>query len=87
MSKTPLKTRGAVRQGIVSSAKAKKSATVVIDYLRKNPKYERLEKRRSKIHVHVPEGMEVKQGDLIEFAETRKISKTKSHVVTKILKK
>ncbi|MFH1779977.1 MAG: 30S ribosomal protein S17 [Candidatus Micrarchaeota archaeon] len=80
-------TRGAVRTGIVTSTKAKKTATVRIDYEYKNPKYERLEKRRSKIHAHIPEGMQVKQGDLVEINETRKISKTKSHIVTKIINK
>ncbi|NUN11338.1 30S ribosomal protein S17 [Candidatus Micrarchaeota archaeon] len=79
-------TRGSVRIGKVTSLKAKKTATVVIDYVKVSPKYERREKRRSKIHAHIPDGMELNLGDKVEIAETRKISKTKAHVITKILK-
>lgn len=84
-SKKPISARGAVMSGIVVSTKAKKTAVVQVDYTRKVSKYGRLEKRRSKIHVHVPDGIEVKEGDTVDFSECRKISKTKSHVVTKVL--
>ncbi|MGC8851180.1 MAG: 30S ribosomal protein S17, partial [Candidatus Micrarchaeia archaeon] len=56
-----------------------------IDYQRKVPKYERFEKRRSRIHVHVPECMNVKEGDRVLIGECRKLSKTKAHVVIKKL--
>ena len=84
-SKKPLSTRGAVMQGVVVSAKAKRTAVVQVDYTRKVSKYGRLEKRRSKVSVHVPEGMDVKEGNTVEYSECRKISKTKAHVITKIL--
>ncbi|MFQ5406640.1 MAG: 30S ribosomal protein S17 [Candidatus Micrarchaeia archaeon] len=77
-----LKTRGMAFAGKVVSAKGKKSAVVQIDYFRKVPKYERLEKRRSRIRVYVPECVKLKDGQTITIAECRKISKTKSHVVT-----
>ncbi len=78
-----LKVRGMVFEGKVVSAKGKKSAVILREYYRKVPKYERLEKRRSKIHVHVPPCMPVVDGEVVRFAECRKISKTKSHVVLK----
>lgn len=80
-----LRTRGMTFQGRVSSVRAAKTAVVDIQYLRRVPKYERYEKLHSKIHAHVPECMSVGEGDLVEVAECRKVSKTKAHVVTKVL--
>ena len=82
-----LKTRGAIREGVVVSAKAKNTAIVRIDYTKKVRKYERLEKRTSRIPAHVPPCMTVEEGQLVRIAECRKISKTKAYVVTKIIKK
>ena len=76
----PISARGKLFAGKVASLRARNTAVVSIGYIRKVPKYERTEKRRSKIHVHVPEGAEVREGDFIRFSECRKISKTKSHV-------
>ena len=81
-----LNLRGATFVGTVVSAKERHSAVVAVDYTRKVRKYERLEKRRSKLHVHVPPCTPVKEGDFVEVSECRKLSKTKAHVVTKILK-
>lgn len=81
-----LKTRGAVREGKVVSARAKRMAVVEIKYSRAVPKYERMEKRRSKIHAHLPGCFSVKVGDRVRIAECRKISKTKSHVVVEVVK-
>lgn len=55
-------------------------------YLRK---YERYEKRRTKIHARLPSCMDndVDVGDRIEIAETRPISKTMHFVVTRIVRK
>ncbi len=78
-----LRTRGAVFEGKVVSAKTRKTAVVEIPSLHRVRKYERLEKRRSKIHAHVPECMRVREGDFVRIAECRKLSKTKSHVVVK----
>ena len=80
-----LSIRGATFTGKVISARERKSCVVAIDYTRRVRKYERLEKRRSKLHCHVPSCITVKEGDLVEVAECRKLSRTKSHVVTKVL--
>lgn len=77
--------RGALFTGKVISAKERKSAVVAIDYTRKVRKYERLEKRRSKLHCHVPSCLLVKEGDVVEVSECRKLSKTKAHVITKVI--
>ncbi len=76
-----LKTHGRIFEGVVTSAKANKTASVAIEFFRKVPKYERLEKRRSKLHVHVPDCRSVQEGDKVKIMETRKLSKTKSFVL------
>ncbi|MFH1056224.1 MAG: 30S ribosomal protein S17 [Candidatus Micrarchaeota archaeon] len=81
-----LSVRGMVGRGKVVSAKAKYTAVVSSPFVKRVSKFERLEKRRSKIHVHIPPCESVKDGDWIEFGECRKISKTKSHVFLKKLK-
>ncbi|MFH0835444.1 MAG: 30S ribosomal protein S17 [Candidatus Micrarchaeota archaeon] len=78
-----LKTRGAIVEGTIVSLKAKKTAVIRCDYIKSVPKYERVEKRRGKLHIHVPPCMKVKVGDKVRAMECRKISKTKSHVVIK----
>lgn len=82
-----LKTRGAVRQGVIKSLKARKTAVVEIAYLRKVPKYERFEKRRGRVHAHVPDCMapQVREGLRVRVEECRKLSKTKAFVVTKVI--
>lgn len=82
-----LKTRGMAFEGVVTSTKPAKTAVIEIRYVRKVPKYERFEKRRSKISAHVPECMQVEEGETVQVSECRKISKTKAHVVTKVVSK
>ncbi len=49
------------------------------------PKYDRYMKRRSRIPAHVPGVLEpLSVGDSVKIAETRPLSKTKSHVVVEI---
>ncbi|MCQ4335033.1 30S ribosomal protein S17 [Natronomonas sp. F2-12] len=61
--------------------------TVVVEreYEVKVPKYDRYMKRRSKIPAHVPGVLEpLSVGDDVKIAETRPLSKTKSHVVVEV---
>ena len=62
--------------GRVSSNKADKTITVVIERLVKHPTYGRYVRRRAKFKVH-DEKNECKIGDLVRFMETRPISKDK----------
>ena len=49
------------------------------------PKYDRMMKRRSRIPAHVPGVLEpLSVGDTVQIAETRPLSKTKSHVVVEV---
>jgi small subunit ribosomal protein S17 len=63
------------------------SRTVVVqrEYFKYVPKYERYEKRKSKIHAHNPDCIAAKIGDKVKIAECRPLSKTKSFVVIQIL--
>ncbi len=78
---TKIKVRGNIIEGIVVSTKPKNTAIIQREYFKFIPKYERYERRKSKINAHLPEGMEVKVGDKVKIGETRKISKTKSFIV------
>ncbi|MBI4360642.1 30S ribosomal protein S17 [Candidatus Micrarchaeota archaeon] len=83
--KQPLRIRGAIVEGVVVSTRPKKTAIIQIAYTKSVPKYERLEKRKSRIAVHVPDGMNVQVGQRVQAGETRKISKTKSFLLIKVL--
>ncbi|MFH0986481.1 MAG: 30S ribosomal protein S17 [Candidatus Micrarchaeota archaeon] len=76
-----LSVRGNTFEGIVVSDKPKNTVIVKREYLHYVPKYERYERRRSKINAHKPGCMEVKTGDKVKIGECRKISKTKAFVV------
>jgi len=76
-----LPVRGQIIEGVVVSDKAPKTVVVLRSYLKKIRKYERYEKRRSKIHAHNPPCIDAKVGDVVRIAECRPLSKTKSFVV------
>lgn len=80
-----LSIRGSIKTGLVKSKKLASMAVVEISIISKVKKYERSAKRRSRIHAHVPICLVVKEGDDVEICECKKISKTKSFVVTKVL--
>ncbi len=76
-----LPVRGQIIEGEVVSDRAPKTVVVVRSYLKKIAKYERYEKRRSKIHAHNPPCINARVGDMVKIAECRPLSKTKSFVV------
>ena len=79
--------RGRRKTGRVVSTKAKRTAVVEMDIVKYFPKYKRWARDRSRMAVHNPQCMDIEIGDEVEFGETRKLSKTKSWVITKIIKK
>lgn len=80
-------TRGSVKRGFVASKKLAQMAVVEIPMLSRSKKYERFAKKRSRIHAHVPACIKAEAGDWVEFAECRKISKTKAFVITAVVQK
>jgi len=73
-------------QGVVASDKGNKTIKVVVDYQMRHPKYGKYLKRRTVLHAH-DEKNEAKEGDTVELAECRPLSKTKHHRLLRIVTK
>ncbi|MBN2458014.1 30S ribosomal protein S17 [Candidatus Woesearchaeota archaeon] len=73
--------RGRIIKCKVVHAKVPKNAIVEWNWTKKIPKYERYEKKRTRINVHNPACISAKEGDIVKIMETKKISKTKSFVI------
>jgi small subunit ribosomal protein S17 len=72
--------------GKVVSDKRSKTITVLIERRTKHELYGKIVAKSSKYHAHDEAG-EYKNGDVVEIAESRPISKTKSWVVTRLVQK
>ena len=72
--------------GVVVSNSGDKSVRVVIHYRVKHPKYGKYVKRRTKIGVH-DERNQSRVGDLVEVAQCRPRSKTKSWRLLRVVEK
>lgn len=77
-----LKTHGNTFTVKVTSTKPKDTIIGRREYLVKIPKYERSERRHSKITAHKPECMDIEEGDTVKVSECKSISKKKHFVVT-----
>ena len=73
-------------QGVVASDKGNKTIKVVVNYQARHPKYGKYLKRRTVLHAH-DEKNEAKEGDTVEIAECRPMSKTKHHRLLRIVQK
>mgnify|MGYP001246716632 CR=1 FL=1 len=85
--KDKLKMRGRVFEGVIIK-KLHGRVTIQFERMFKVRKYERYEKRKTKIHAKLPACMdaEVGVGDLIQISETRPLSKMIHFVVVKVIK-
>ncbi|WP_440764631.1 30S ribosomal protein S17 [Natronorubrum sp. DTA7] len=80
-----LPVRGQILEGQVVSTDMDKTVVVEREYDVTVPKYDRQMKRRSRVPAHVPGVLEpLSVGDTVKIAETRPLSKTKSHVVVEV---
>ena len=73
--------RGRQFTGTVLSAKMRKTCVVEFQRLHFLKKYERYEKRRTRLKVHNPECIGAKEGDIVRVMESRPISKTKNFIL------
>ena len=72
--------------GKVVSDKRSKTITVLVERRTKHELYGKIVARSNKYHAH-DERDEYKTGDVVEIAEGRPISKTKSWTVTRLIEK
>ena len=72
--------------GRVVSDKRAKTVTVLIERRTAHELYGKIVARSRKYHAHDEKG-EYKMGDMVEIAEGRPISKTKSWTVTRLVEK
>ena len=70
--------------GRVVSNKMDKTVTVLVERKVKHPVYGKYVLRSTKFHAH-DESNAVNEGDLVEIAETRPLSRTKSWTVTRVV--
>lgn len=83
---TPAEKNQRTLVGRVVSDRMQKTVTVLIERRVKDTLMGKTLTRSRKYHAHVPSG-EYKNGDLVEIAECRPISKTKSWTVTRLIQK
>ena len=72
--------------GVVASDKRDKTIKVVVNYQTKHAKYGKYLKRRTVLHAH-DERNDAKEGDTVEIAECRPMSKTKHHRLVRVVEK
>lgn len=73
-----------VVSGRVTSNKMDKTVTVLVERRVTHPLYGKIIVQSKKYHAH-DENNEYNEGDLVEIAETRPVSKTKSWAVIRLL--
>ncbi len=76
-----LSVRGRTFEGIVTSDKMSRTVTVEMEHMQVIPKYERYERRTSKLHAHNPPCIAAHVGDKVKIMECRRLSKTKAFAV------
>ncbi len=81
-----LSTRGKILTGIVIATNSAKTAKIEFQRIIPLRKYERFEKRRTRLIVHNPETINAKVGDKVKIAECRPLSKTKNFIIIEKIK-
>ncbi len=79
-----LKLRGGTLAGKVVSAKSKNTVVVERAITEYFPKYRKWARGTSHISAHNPACINAKVGDMVNLAETRKLSKTKAWTVVNV---
>lgn len=78
--------RGKLFDGKATGAKARKTITLKRETPAYYKKFKRYARSESAIHAHVPDCLEVKEGNTVLTAECRPISKSVSFVVVEVRK-
>ena len=85
-STTPTRRLAGTKIGIVTSDKRDKTRTVAVDFQKVHPIYGKRLRRQAKFQVH-DEKNEAGEGDRVEIAQCRPLSKTKSWRLVRVLEK
>ena len=72
--------------GVITSTKASKSITVLVQRMRYYPKYEKAVLTRKKVMAHDQEET-AREGDLVRIAPCRPMSKKKRHKLMDIIRR
>src|SRR6201746_1361438 len=72
--------------GVVASDKGDKTIKVVVNYQTRHAKYGKYLKRRTVLHAH-DETNDAKEGDTVEIAESRPLSRTKHHRLLRVIER
>ena len=73
-------------RGVVASDKGDKTIKVVVAYQTRHAKYGKYLKRRTVLHAQDDKN-DAKEGDTVELAECRPLSKTKHHRLVRIVER
>jgi small subunit ribosomal protein S17 len=82
-----LRSRGRIFTGSVVSGKMQKTVTVEWEWQHYLRKYERFERRRSRVKAHNPQCINAVEGDIVKIMECRPLSKSKNFVIIEVLGK
>ncbi|MBI4451730.1 30S ribosomal protein S17 [Candidatus Woesearchaeota archaeon] len=80
-----LKTRGRTFTGTVIASRMQRTATIEWPRTRYITKFERYGPARTRIKAHNPACLNAKNGDVVEIAECRPLSKTKKFTITQVI--
>lgn len=83
VAQSTFRTHGRTFTGKVVSDKMHRTVTVQWERRHYVPKYQRYQRRYSKVKAHNPDEIDAKVGDIVTVMETKPISKTKNFVVIK----
>ena len=86
MSEETTKKVTGTKVGVVTSSKRDKTRTVAVEYQKIHAKYGKRLRREAKFQVH-DESNESGEGDRVEIAQCRPLSKTKSWRLVRVLEK
>jgi small subunit ribosomal protein S17 len=76
----------ATRVGLVTSTARQKTIRVTVQFLVRHAKYGKYQRRRTVLHAHDERG-ECRNGDVVEVAQCRPLSKTKCWRLVRILRR
>ena len=74
------------RTGTVVAKSAEKTIKVSLNYLVKHPRYGKYVRKSTKLSVHDPRN-EAREGDKVEIVPCRRVSKSKSWRLARVLKR